>query len=305
MLQEQDGGSFVHMLGRGMGAWLGLLCLAACSSSGGSQSFDAAAACEAGRPSDLGACFEGDDFADCDGTAEPAFACRSNGEDCRWFVGGCAPETFVVSACPPDDVCCRGGWPFPHDTFASEDFPHGDFDVVSQLVRLGPLPWDAERGARIEVELDATVEPVSPPSAECVETPEEPYYYFCEEGIVRLRGATARDDDLQPDDTVSMSIETASGLGSNGISVEVLPDGTGGHVARACVHRVTDTGDGEPACPASFEDVDPATADPARDCAVDGFVRLSDIPERGESIEDMAGRLELTFADGLRVEGGF
>ena len=290
---------------RAVAWWLALGCLAACGCTGGSQEpFDPAAACEAGRPDDLSSCFIGDDFADCDGIGDPAFACSPDGDDCRWFVGGCAPSGLVVSACPPDDVCCSDGWPFPHDTFASQDFPHGDFHVGLQLYSLGPLPWDAERGARIEVQLDPTLEPLASSSAECTDVPEDPYYYFCEEGVVRLVGATLGGT-VQLDDTVSLSVETAGGTASNGLLVEVLPDGTGGHVARACIHPWNDAGDGEPMCPAYFDGIDPATVDPARDCAVSGVVRLSDIPERGGSIDGLAGRLELTFADGLHVTGGF
>lgn len=60
----------------------------------------------------LSECEHGRYWAECGGNGDPVVGCdRATGE-CRWFAGGETAYGHAVSSCPPDDVCCLGGWPF-------------------------------------------------------------------------------------------------------------------------------------------------------------------------------------------------
>jgi len=224
--------------------------------------------CPVTPPVSLDECFSGRFFAECGGTGAPTFACSS--DDCRWFVAGCAPEGYVRSACPSDDVCCQdNGTPF----------------TASQLQRVpqqslwwmfygnGTAPWNRYDHVVIPVQ----VEPNLPDAVTELACDGFPLWSTrCD--ILELSAHNA--------DMFEVRIDTPD-LGGAPVLIEI--ERSNPPMARACNRPVTDAVSG--ACYAPHP----------VDCAVSGSIAITGLDDD----QIVEGTLDLTFESGGTITGTF
>lgn len=230
-------------------------------------------------------CYWGAQFADCGGDGTPRFACPSTGLGCYWFTGGVVAQGFLAWPCADGRICCEEGPDagFPH---------HLDIYPAAFFGQYGAEPWTRERALDLgvtldplltgEVEVDCEREgsavddvgPCLPPQG----TPESmnPYVVY---------------SDMR--DTLTVSVFQVVGLGSQGITIEImLGDTPDALMARVCESGTTDL------VVVSCE----TSTYPVRECADEGSIRLSAAPTRDQA--DLSGVVvagEAIFPSGLEV----
>lgn len=234
-----------------------------------------AASCGSANSSpDPSACEFGAFYADCGCTGSPVFACAA-GDDCRWFVGGCAPEGYVPSTCSSEELCCHSDWPYSRmsDPIAPEA-------IHSQLYAWGIEPWDAEREMNVSVSVDPTVE-ASGATVEC-------------DGMSPTSGSVC-------EETTELETQTRSGavviyfrskpeLAFAGWDLVLEVSRSRPAQARLCTLAFTDSHSAQ--CPMSG--VEPR-------CAVSGALELSSDPAAGIDGQ-LHGRLTSRFDGGGTIE---
>ncbi len=230
--------------------------------------------CPGQRP-DLDECFLGRNFAECGGTGEPLFACRfSPHTDCRWFVGGCVPDGFLISTCPAADLCCHEDRPF-----TATQLEYGSMEaceVGRRLMGNGTLPWNRTDHMVVTVEVDADV-PATTTNLVCPDWPDSPENP-CDDNYVAILA----------EDILQIQLGDPGLHGSYAI-IEIDVQAAPVPVARACLWPYTD--------------VVPCTcmASETVDCAETGALVVNSLTAPAS----IAGTVNLVFPSGASVTGTF
>lgn len=226
-------------------------------------------------------CFVGAFFAECGGEGPPRLACLDDisvhlgvpEHSCLWFSGGQLAAGYTASRCPAEDICCEGDWPFPVTGSVQPDAVH------SSLNYWGIEAWDRVRATNVEVRVDGGIVAPTEPSLSCVGG-EVPELGPCDTDVgVFTTGV---------DSEILFFHSTAPSFESESLVLEVL-DESGVLIARACLGRSQD-----------YAVFGCNTLNEPR-CATGGTLTINQTPSAG----DLYGRFELTFADGLRIDGEF
>lgn len=223
-------------------------------------------------------CFVGRNFAECGGDGPDLFACKfeDDASSCRWFVGGCAPEGYVASSCPAEDLCCHDGFPF---TDAEADYGQRS-DVAWHLYGDGIRPWNRTDHMAISVAVDPSLVP-EPTALDCSADFYPEFSNPCTQDYATAGGL------LPIFDLLLISLGAVDLVGVR-LLIEI--DTTATPVrARACT--------------APYNDVMPNACPPHEsvDCATSGTLTLNGI----DAPTPIAGTVDLWFASGARLTGTF
>ena len=217
-------------------------------------------------PAPIESCFRGAAFAECtDGPGPATVGCGALG--CFWFSAGCLPEGYSTG-CVPEMPSCTGDDDYRCWRFAYER---------------GPEPWDRQREMTLAVDVDSALM-VAETTVEC---------QTCS------TACTAGDNVCAyPDDDVA-----SAGLPG---TLLVNLDPWGGYLWgwRAEI-EVDLQAPGARFCRIPLTDVicEPPGGDPP--CAVIGTLTLSAMPTGKDQLVGLAGIVDATFDDGLRIQAEF